>query len=309
MNAFQNINYLKWLIAHKKALIVVQVIAVIAGIIFSSPFFMPKQYKSFAVVYPYNFSVYSHETPTEQMMEFLKSRDIQEEVIKKFNLVKHYEIDSTADKEWKSKLLEKYERNIIVNSTEYEAVEIIAYDINPDTACKIVKEILNVLNDKVRTVQISKSMEVVKMWKRQLDMKKKECDSLSDLSKSLSTQYGLLDFGSQTREVIKAYYTNSSPAKSGEIAAQMKNMEEKEMELQAVNQHLGAALGNYDDIRAKYDDAQKDVNKRLTYSNVVTSPYVADKKSYPIRWLVVLITCIAAFIFSAIILMTAERLK
>jgi len=307
MNAFGNTNYLKWLAGHGKALISIQVIAIIGGIVFSSPFFIPKQYKSFAVVYPYNFSVYSHESPTEQMMQFLTSRDIKEAVIKKFNLVKHYNIDTT-NREWKSELLEKYDKDIIVNSTEYEAVELVVYDVSPDTAYKIVNGILDILNNKVLGVQKEKSLEVAKMWKKQLDMKKKECDSLSDLSKSLSVQFGLLDYGNQTREVTKAYYSGSG-AKSGEVATEMKNMEEKGTELAAVNQHLNAALVNYDDILVKYEDAERDVNKQLTYSNVVTSPYAADKKSYPIRWLVVLITCISAFLFSSVVIRVAERLK
>jgi hypothetical protein len=307
MTAFQNTNYVKWLMGHKRALLMVQVIAIIGAVIFSSPYFMPQQFKSYAVVYPYNFSPYSHETPTEQMMEFLSSRDIKEGVIKKFNLVNHYDIDTT-EKDWKSKLLDKYDKNVIINSTEYEAVEVIAYDVNPDTAYRIVNGILSVLNDKVLKVQTEKSVEVAKMWKKQMDMKKKECDSLSNLSKSLSTEYGLLDYGSQTREVTKAYYT-SSGSKSGEVATQMKNMEEKGMELQAINQHLGSALANYDDLLVKYEDAERDVHKQLTFSNVITSPYTADKKSYPIRWLVVLMTCLAAFVFSAVVIRVLERIK
>ena len=308
MTAFQNTNYLKWVIEHKRALIIVQVIAIIASVIFSSPYFMPQQFKSFAVVYPYNFSVYSHETPTEQMMEFLSSRDIKEGVIKQFNLAKHYDIDST-DHQWKSKLLEKYDKNVIINSTEFEAVELIVYDVNADTAYKIVNGILNILNQKVLMVQKAKSIEVANMWKKQMDMKKKECDSLSNLSKSLSVQYGLLDYSSQTREVTKAYYTNTASAKNNGVADQMRNMEEKGMELQSVNAHLTSALTNYDDLLVKYEDAERDVRKQLTYSNIITSPYAADKKSYPIRWLVVLITCLAAFLFSAVVLRTVERLK
>lgn len=305
MTAFQNINYLKWLKEHKRALIVVQVIAIIGSAIFSSPYFMPQQFKSYAVVYPYNFSPYSHETPTEQMMEFLSSNDIKQAVIKKFDLIKHYNID-TAEKQWKSELLEKYDKNVIINGTEYEAVEVIVYDVNPDMAYKMVNGILDVLNDKVLKVQTQKSVETANMWKRQLDMKKKECDSLADLSKSLSVQYGLLDFSSQTREVTKAYY---SGAKNGDVSTQMKNMEEKGMALQAVNQHLSAALANYDDILVKYEDAEREVHKQITFSNVITAPYAADKKSYPIRWLVVLMTCLSAFVFSAVVIGLVERLK
>ena len=282
-----------------------QVVAILASVIFSSPLFIKPLFKSTAVVYPYNLSIYSHESSTEQMLEFLNSSDIKFGVIKRFNLLKHYNIDTVAEKNWKNILLEKYDKNVTVGSTEYEAVDVTVYDVSPDTAYKIVNGVLDVLNQKVLGVQKEKSIEVAMIWKKQMDYKKKECDSLQNLSKSLSTEYGLLDYGNQTREVTRAYYQSS---KNSDVSTAMKNMEEKGMELNAVNQHLNAALANYDELLIKYEDAMKDVNKQLTYSSMVTSPYVSDKKAYPVRWLIVLISCGAAFLFSALFLRILEKL-
>jgi uncharacterized protein involved in exopolysaccharide biosynthesis len=305
MNAFNHTGYLKWLFKHRKPLIAVQVLAILASVIFSSPAFIPPLFKSTAVVYPYNLSTYSRETSTEQMLEFLNSTDIKMGVINRFNLTKHYKIDTTSEKDWKTELLEKYDKNVNISATEYEAVEVSAFDINPDTAYKIVNGVLDVLNQKVLGVQKEKSVEVAKIWKKLLDNKKKECDSLSGLSKSLSTEYGLLDYGNQTREVTRAYYQSS---KNADVSAAMKNMEEKGMELNAVNQHLNSALTNYDDILVKYEDAMKDVNKQLTYSNMVTTPFVADKKSYPVRWLILVIACASSFLFSVLAIRVLEKL-
>jgi hypothetical protein len=270
------------------------------------PYFMPAQYKSNAIVYPYNFSTYSRETPTEQMMQFLTSLDIKNEVIKRFDLIKHYDIDTTKE-EWKAKLNDKYDKNIVIGPTEYEAVYIAVYDIDSKFACNVVNGVLQILNEKVLAVQKQKSSETAKMLKRQLDEKKKQCDSLQTLSKYLSTQFGLLDYANQTREVARAYYQNSNSAKGADIVNQMRNMEEKGMELQAVNQHLNASLSDYDGLMMKYQEAMKDVNKEITFSNVVEAPVPADKKSYPIRWLIVLISCAVGLVFTVVVLRLIEK--
>ena len=305
-NPLSNTNYIRWVVKNYKPILVMQVVAIIFGIIISLPTFMPPQYKSNAVVYPYNFSPYSRETPTEQMLQFLGSVDIKNEVIKRFKLVKHYQIDTT-EKAWYSRLMEKYDKNINVGATEYEAVGITVFDCNPDTACKIVNGILQILNEKVLAVQKEKSTESARMLKRQLEEKKKQCDSLSLLSRQLSVQFGLLDYGNQTREVTRAYYQSGGSAKIADVANQMKNMEEKGMELQAVNQHLNATLGDYDGLMMKYQDAMKEVNKDITFSNVVEAPFPADKKTYPIRSLIVLISCAVALLFSVIVLRLVEK--
>jgi uncharacterized protein involved in exopolysaccharide biosynthesis len=301
-----NTNYISWIGRNIRPILIVQVIAIIFGSVISMPYFMPPQYKSNAIVYPYNFSAYSRETPTEQMLQFLTSLDIRNEVIKKFDLIKHYEIDTTKE-EWRTKLYGKYDKNIVIGATEYEAVYVTVYDNDSKMACDIVNGVLQILNEKVLAVQKEKSSETAKMLKRQLDDKKKQCDSLTTLSKYLSTQFGLLDYANQTREVARAYYQNSNSAKGADIVNQMRNMEEKGMELQAVNQHLTASLTDYDGLMMKYQEAMKDVNKEITFSNVVEAPTPADKKSYPIRWIIVLISCAVGLVFTVVVLRLIEK--
>lgn len=311
-NLLKNNGFFKWVWKHKVPILVIEVIACAAAIVLSSPYFITPEFKSSAVVYPYNLNEYSKESASEQMLQFLASTDIKNDVIKEFNLIKHYKIDTTQ-KYWYTDLLEKYDRNVIVNSTEYEAVKIAVYDVDPELAYKMVQGILDALNKKVLTIQKEKSEETARMLKKQLDAKKRQVDSLAAISKQLSVQYGILDYGTQTREVERAYYQMLSASKTGkpleEASNQIKNLEEKGQQFREVDAHLGSAIGEYDGILLKYEDVMKDVNKQLTYSNMVETPYPADKKSYPIRWLIVLVTAIGSFVFSAVVLGFMERVK
>lgn len=311
MEGFDNITFFKWILTRIKPLLLVQVIALVLSIVFSSQYFMPKEYKSFTVVYPYNMSEFSHESPSEQMIEFLNSVDIKNKVIEKFDLRNHYEIPNNG-KPYLEKLYGEYDHNVSVQPTEFGAVEIKVFDISPDTAFEMVNSILDVLNKKVRNVQKEKSLEVANMIKMAMDVRKHQLDSMEALSKELSTKYGLLEYESQSRELSRAYYQNVTSgrgSKVDEISQEMKNMQEHGIEFRSVNTNIESALGDYNSLVGKYNDAMKDVNKNLTYWNLVSAPYKPDSYTYPIRSLIILGTCFAAFVFSIVVIRVLEKIK
>jgi capsule polysaccharide export protein KpsE/RkpR len=201
----------------------------------------------------------------------------------------------------------------VVKPTEFGAVDITVYDASPDTAYEMVKGILDILNKKILQVQEEKSVEVADMWKKQVDLKKHQVDSMENLSKQLSTQYGLLEYGNQTKEVSRAYYQALAAGKGSkqydELALQLKNMQEHGIEFKLTNQHVEAAVNDYNALELKYEDALKDVNKQLTFWNMVSAPYKPDTYCYPIRSLIVLGTCLAALLFSIVFMRGAERIK
>ncbi|HTB31304.1 MAG TPA: Wzz/FepE/Etk N-terminal domain-containing protein [Bacteroidia bacterium] len=312
MEGFESIGFLKWIFRRIKPLIIVQIIALCLSVFFSTPYFMPREYKSYAIVYPSNMSDYSHESPSEQMIEFLNSVDIKNEVIAKFHLSQHYNIVDDG-RPYIDKLYSQYDHNVIVSPTEYGAVEIKVYDTSPDTALALVKGILDILNKKVFEVQKEKSMEVVSMWTQTLAAKKHQIDSMSALSKQLSTQYGMLEYESQSREVSRAYYQALATAKGtkqfDELTQQIKNLEDHGIEFRVLNQHIESAMGDYTGMEAKYEDALKDINKHFTFWNLVSTPFKPDSYSYPLRSLIILGSCFAALVFSIIVVRVTEKLK
>ncbi len=311
MKEVEGINFLKWMYVHLKQILIVQAIALILSIVFSSPYFIPEEYKSTCIVYPNNLWEYSHETPTEQMMEFLNSVDVKNEVIEKFNLRKHYDLLYTEP--YFKKLYKKYDDNVDISPTQYNAVDITVYDISPDTAYEMVTSLLDFLNDKIKAVQHEKSMELVAMWKKALSNKQREIDSMTNRSKQLSSEYGLFDYTMQSKEISKAYYealTNGKSTKQlDELNKQMKNLEEHGIEFQTNNEHIKSAITNYTAIETKYEDVLKDINNNLTYWSYVSAPYKPDNSYYPNRFLIIICTCLTAFIFSILVIGGIEKSK
>jgi uncharacterized protein involved in exopolysaccharide biosynthesis len=61
-------------------------------------------------------------------------------------------------------------------------------------------------------------------------------------------------------------------------------------------------------IKAKYEEAQVDAEQILTQKFIVNKATKAEKKSYPIRWLIVVISTFSALIFGFIVLLLMENL-
>jgi uncharacterized protein involved in exopolysaccharide biosynthesis len=63
------------------------------------------------------------------------------------------------------------------------------------------------------------------------------------------------------------------------------------------------------EIESKYIEAKIDVEQDLPHKFVVNEAVKAEKKSYPVRWLIVMISTISSFILSIIVLVILENLK
>jgi capsular polysaccharide biosynthesis protein len=306
-NFFNSKNIIDLLIKWKYHLLVIVSVAVLLAVLFSSSIFITPLFKSFAVVYPSNVSPYSDESETEQMMQMLQSKEIRDSIINKFDLPGHYGIDRDY-KYYMSTLLWEYGKKIKISKTPYEAVSIEVWDKDPKIACDIINEILYQYNFKVRSLHKEKFLEVVNNYRIITDMKKKELDSLASVAKELGMKYGLLDFPMQTREVMRAYLeTGTSSVKSGEVNRLKKNMEEKGGDRELISALMIAETKDYSTLKLDYDRAILDYNRNFTYVNILNKPFPADKKSYPVRWIVVVLSALGTFVISTMVISFVER--
>ncbi len=314
MNEYLQSNHhlIKLVVKWKLHFLIVTLVSCAAAIVFSLPFFMPPKYKSFAVIYPSNIIPYSSETPTEQMLQLLESNDVRAAVIRKFNLAMHYGID-TANESGYSKLIHEYESNIEMGRTSVGSIEIKVFDTDPKFACDMVNEIVNGVNLKARSLQREKTKEVVVIRENLMKSKKSQIDSIDNSLQELRIKYQLLDYDIQTKEVTRSFYSalSSGSRKEGlkDIDVMMRNLEEKGGEFYKLKQTFDAMLTSYNATKIEYDQAVSDLTKELTYTNLVSKPFPSDKKSYPIRWIIVVISVLSANLFLIFVIVFADKLQ
>ncbi len=294
-------------------LLAIVIIAAILAMIFSGPAFITPLYKSHAIAYPANVEPYADESETEQMLQILNSQDITDSMIAHFDLAKHYEINPDY-KYFKTALYDTYHEHVSINKTPYESVRIEASDKSPDTASMMVDALLDFYDKKIAHLHKSKSKEVIEMYGIQLYKKRKVLDSLKRELTRLGVEEGLLEYESQSQEIMKGYLgtidgTNRSQINSKEVERLRKNMEKGSGQLIELVHMIGYEAAAYVEVKLDYEMAQRFYDSNLSYSNIISAPYPSDKKSYPIRWLIVLLVSTATFIMSLLIIFFIENNK
>lgn len=294
----------------KLHLSIVTVVVIALSIFFSSPIFIKPLYRSFAIVYPSNLIPYSSETPSEQMLQLLKSEDIDFAVIKKFDLAGHYGIDTT-NPTYLSRLKRQYADNVNIKKTEFESIIIEVYDTDPQIACSMVKEIIDLLNLKARNLQREKTAEVVKIYENLMLFKLAQIDSVQGELKSLREDYHIYDYNIQLKEYTRAYLNGVNTGRGNHpvYSEMFNNFNEHGGDFLLLGGYLSSLAGSYNETKILYDQALSDLTKELTYTNLVTNPYPADTKAYPIRWLIVLVSTLSSLALMLIIITIIERLR
>jgi uncharacterized protein involved in exopolysaccharide biosynthesis len=291
----------KW----KWHLFVVVILACVLSILFSSSWFIKPKFKSTATVYPANIIVLSEESETEQMIELIQSIDIKFRVIDAFNLYDHYGVNKDNANS-KDKILKLYNGNVDFQKTPNEAIIISVVDEEPQTASDMADSIISYYNDMVLKMQMIKSKEIVKIYFGSYQKKLIEIDSLAGVLNTFRTQYGLLDLSAQVEKYTEAIYLGKS---LDEARTVLGNWKEYGADYQKTDSLYYYAISDMYQAKSVYESATRDVEKVQTYSYIVSKPFPADKKTYPVRWLIVLFSVLGAFLAGVIIIGVIEGNK
>jgi capsule polysaccharide export protein KpsE/RkpR len=295
-----------------KQLLGVSVLALLLSALFSSPFVITPKYRSFAVLYPANVIPMGVETPTEQMLQVLESDNIRDSIVKLYNLYESYEIDPAGPASTTT-LIREYQSNVTFRKTEYESVVIEVMDADPVKARDMVNSVIYFFNRKERLLQQEKAMELVKILEEQVAKKKFEMDSAEAVLAGIRQQYGILDYSLQTEYATERYLeVISTPGKQSaakEIEPLLNALKEKGGDFISLTEHLWRIRGSYNNLKEQLEAAVRDVEKDLTYCNVITNPVVADKKAYPIRWLIVLVSVAGTLLMTLLFLSILENVR
>ena len=302
-NNFNNLSLVQLVLKWKWHIIIITVAAALCGAIFSSSMFITPLYKSVAVAYPANISPYSDESETEQMLEIINSASIMDSVVEKYNLWEDYKINK-ADQFAKTYMINEYRSKIKIGKTPYEAVSVTVMDKDPFVACDIAKDILNFYDQKVHDLHTSKVAEVVDMYDMQLKMKQQDIDSLKQALTNLATNYGVLNYSGQLREVTRGFINGSN--KANELK---QNLEQYGADAVDLETKIIAEANTYSLIKKDYEQNLRFFNSHLTYSNIVTEPFPADKKAFPVRWVVVALCGLGALLLSIVVIFVIENRK
>ena len=295
---FDNTPMLKAILKWKWHIVIITIIAAIAGAIFSGPTFITPKYKSEAVVYPNNLSErygFSDETFTEQMLQIMESQEIVDSIIKIFDLMDHYEIGKNY-KYAKTAVLGEYHDRISVSKTPYDAAKIKVLDKDPEIACAIVNEIIRLYNVKFGEIYRGMKMDEAKMYEKNLAKKYEFIDSLKKELTKITSDGNMINYLYLSKGNSIAYFDEGNDNNPENISNAI-----------ALVELIASETAAYSEERIEYDRALRKAEGDIKFLNVVSRPFVADKKATPVRWIIVVLSGISAFLCSVLSVVLIEK--
>jgi Mg2+ and Co2+ transporter CorA len=307
MNVYRVI--LKW----KYHLLVLMILAAGLAALFSSKLFIKPLFKSYAIVYPANIFPYSDESETEQMLQLMNSGNIRDSIIKQFDLGNHYGLK--GEDYYQSTLFYVYGERISVKKTEFESVIITVLDTDPKTACDIVNAIIETYNKNVSRLHKSKFVEVVQNFELVLQKKRTLLDSIQNSINELTSSGVKGETIEPNPTLISGFsqHVRKEDKKriyEKDVVKKMRGRAGKnEGQLVLLNSLAMSEAEAYSEFKLKYDEAVLNLNRNYTYSNIVSHPFVSDKKVFPKPMLIVLISVLGTLFLSLLVISFIENNK
>lgn len=306
------VGIIKLLLRWKKPIIIIMLVTAIASYIFTLPIFITPKFKSVAIFYPSNLTPYSDESPTEQLLQLLQSEEIRDSLISHFNLFEHYDINPDQQFPY-TVMYNQIKENIKFSKTEFESINMTVWDTDPQIAASISDSIMSYVHTLARELQREKVQEVYDIIQVQVKERKHEMDSMEAALDIIRNKYGILDYAAQTESVTKAYYEALVGGKyhgtNRNIETVLNNLKEKGGEFITLNQHLYRIRGTYNNLKVELEEAERELKRKLTYTNLITKPVPAEKKAYPVRSMLMVIIVGSVFFFCILLIILYEKYK
>lgn len=312
-------DLLDFLWKYRKMLIILGVLAAIVSSIVS--LVMQERFKSTVVIYPtmtssviYSDKLTNEQDPTafgakeatEQMLQILESSIIRDKVVAKFNLMKHYEIDtSTPLKVYY--LNESYKDFINFDRNSKGAVMINVFDRSPDTAMYIAAYISELYDSARNQIIQEKAVIDYKIKKNKLEKLFSERQAIQDTMAKL-TQLGVV-----TMDGYEGLVTQLINSKSEED----KTTTKKKLEM---TEMYGSALKSYEiqlefledriaTMASVYEQSETNAFEPISHKFTIEAASLPVRKAYPVRWLIVVVSTVSTVFFAIVLLLFYEKAK
>ncbi len=233
----------------------------------------------------------------DQLMQVLQSDQIRQSIIDKFDLMNHYEIKS-GTKYPLTQLYQKYSKNIVIKPTKFLSAQITVWDTDPKVAADIANEISNLVDTVMNGMQHEKAMQALALVEKEYN------DLLSDINKREDSlnylrSLGVVDYLTQVETLTDALgvaLSKGNTSAANEIQKRIDHLGEVGGPYLSITEQLVYDKKQLVDLKSKYAEAKVDATQQLAHKYVVNKATVAEKKSYPVRWLIVVTSTLSVVI-------------
>lgn len=328
---FDSSNLIVYLWKWRKPLIGITLLAAILAAVFSGPYFIEPKYKSTATVFPsttnslskallpqpfatanQDFLEFGEEEQAEQLLQMLNSDVIRRRIIDKYNLFEHYDIN-TSKQYAQTRLYETFDENITYERTEFMSVKVSVLDASPDTAAMMANDIIHLLDSVKNGIKRERALKGLSIIRGSYKELRREIKQLNDSLTFLRSK-GVHDYETQAAVLSEQLATAmiekgvNSPVVD-QIQRKLDTLGKYGSAYVGLRSRLSDAQDELSAIKVRYEQAQVDVNEIVPATFKINMAYPAEKKAYPIRWLIVVLSALGAFVAALIAILVVDTIR
>jgi len=314
----------KW----RRPLMIFTLIASVLGAIVSSPLVITPKFKSTSVIYPtttnsisqallvehnpYRKDVleFGEELEAERLLQILNSDDMRNRIIEEFELFVHYEI-SPKDKHAQTWMSLAFREHFNFKRTELMSIKIEVLDKDPILAAKMSNRIVDLIDPVIKLIKQERAEQAIVILERRDTQLASRLYSIND-SLEVLRSHGILDVSLQAERLTEYYAKalssgNTLGAKA--IKKEFNNLAKYGGAYYRLFEELELVQEQLQILRLEKENVRVEINAELTNRFVINKAFAADKKSYPIRWLIVVMSAMSTFILTLVFLYIRQTIS
>ena len=167
---------------------------------------------------------FGEEEQAEQLIQILNSDEIRSRIVQKYDLLNHYEIDTTERYRF-TKLFKEYESNITYKRTEFQSVRVDVLDTDKNLAAAIANDIAALVDSVKNRMQKERAFKAMHIAEAEYVEMKAYVKQLEDSLNTLR-EMGVNDYESMSERFNEAYAKAILDGKAG-AAAKLAEMHAK----------------------------------------------------------------------------------
>jgi len=234
---------------------------------------------------------FGEEEQAEQLLQVLHSEPIRTRIVEKYNLMEHYDIDPEG-KYPLTELYEMYNSNINFRLTEYMSVEISVMDSDPVMSAAIANDISDLVDTVYNSMKKKRAITALELVDGQYIKSQKHMAVLQDSLDWISLQ-------------MKKQIKTSGDAANNLIAAIAEHGITYLTMVNEIRQEIGLVTA----LRYRTDEARLEADQNLPYKFVVEKAVPPEKKAYPNKSLIAIVSTLSSLLFALIVLIVIDNIR
>ncbi len=323
---FASTDLLIYIWAKRKPLSIITIIAIFLSILAS--FTITPMFKSTVILFPTaNASVsknllgdnYSGKTSiyeigdevqAEQLLQVLNSEEIKNRIVSKYNLLKHYNIDTTSGYPL-TKLNETFRSNVRIKRTEFMSVQVDVMDKDPQYAADIANDI-SAFSDTVYNIMLNeRAMDAFLLLQKEFNEILNNYNLLKD-SLDVIRSLGVNNYQAQADRYHEAYgraLVNGNDQAIKILEKKFEILSKYGGAYDVLNGQLSNTSSVISRMKQRYVEAKVEAENTLPHKFIVDKAVKAEKKAYPKKSIIVIVSALSAFLLGLILLILNDNIK